>query len=273
MAWPRTFPRSGAALIAAALAVTGCAGQEDSLASGSTGRHGHGGSGPVVVATTTWQGAFARAAGAEDVTVVVPASAQHAPDYDPRPSDLVAVAEADFVLYAPYEPYAGQITEAAGADAELVEMAPDNDPETVNAEVTRLGELFGTQDAAAAWLSGFEEEYQELGATVRAAWPGDTPPAVVTQVFTAWAADLAGAETRATFGPEPPTAGQLAELSAAHPELVIDNAHMTQGAVLPDSDTVQVDIVNYPGEDLDLLSVHRAAAEALAGALAGAAVR
>ncbi|WP_395365701.1 hypothetical protein ACHGLA_32410 [Streptomyces sp. YH02] len=46
---------------------------------------------PVVVATTTWEGAFAKAAGAEDVTVIVPQSVHHAPDatsvgtYGPEP--------------------------------------------------------------------------------------------------------------------------------------------------------------------------------------------
>ena len=43
----------------------------------------------------------------------MPTSVHHAPDYDPKPSDLTAVAEADFVLYAPFEPFAAKIKEAA----------------------------------------------------------------------------------------------------------------------------------------------------------------
>ncbi|MCY0950061.1 metal ABC transporter solute-binding protein, Zn/Mn family [Streptomyces sp. H27-S2] len=222
---------------------------------------------PVVVVTTTWEGAFAKAAGAEDVKVIVPQSVQHAPDYDPKPSDLAAVAKADFVLYAPFEPYAAKIKEAAGSKAKLVEVNLDNDPDKVNAEVAKLGALFGTEEAAARWKTGFDTEYAKLNTELRAAWPGGKAPSVVTQVFTAWAAKLAGATTVGTFGPEAVTPARLAELSAKKPALVLDNAHMSTGTVLPDSGARQLKIVNYPGDDLDLLPVYRnAAAELKKGA-------
>ncbi|RSS78943.1 metal ABC transporter solute-binding protein, Zn/Mn family [Streptomyces sp. WAC06614] len=223
---------------------------------------------PVVVVTTTWEGAFAKAAGAEDVKVIVPQSVHHAPDYDPKPSDLAAVAKADFVLYAPFEPYAAKIKEAAGSKAKLVEVNLDNDPDKVKAEVDKLGALFGTADAATKWKSGFDTEYAKLNKDVQAAWPGGKSPSVVTQVFTAWAAKLAGATPVGTYGPEAVTPAQLAELSAKKPALVLDNAHMSTGTVLPDSGAKQVKIVNYPGEDLDLLPVYRNAAAELKKAMA-----
>ncbi|MEV7560923.1 zinc ABC transporter substrate-binding protein [Streptomyces sp. NPDC089795] len=222
---------------------------------------------PVVVVTTTWEGAFAKAAGAEDVKVIVPQSVHHAPDYDPKPSDLAAVAKADFVLYAPFEPYAAKIKEDAGSKAKLVEVALDNDPDKVKAEVDKLGALFGTADAAAQWKTGFDTEYAKLNKEVQAAWPGGRSPSVVAQVFTAWSAKLAGATPVGTYGPEAVTPAQLAELSAKKPELVLDNAHMSTGTVLPDSGAKQVKIVNYPGEDLELLAVYRNAAAELKKAM------
>ncbi len=222
---------------------------------------------PVVVVTTTWEGAFARAAGAEDVKVIVPQSVHHAPDYDPKPSDLAAVAKADFVLYAPFEPYAAKIKEAAGSKAKLVEVNLDNDPDKVKAEVDELAALFGTPDAAAKWKAGFDEEYGTLNKDLRTAWPGGKSPSVVAQVFTAWSAKLAGATTVGTYGPEAVTPAQLAALSARKPSLVLDNAHMSTGTVLPDSGAKQVRIVNYPGEDLDLLAVYRNAAAELKKAM------
>lgn len=69
---------------------------------------------PRVVASTNWVAAFARAAGALDVTVIAPASVQHPPDYDPRPSDLAAIARADWVLLAGYEGFAKRMEEALG---------------------------------------------------------------------------------------------------------------------------------------------------------------
>lgn len=223
---------------------------------------------PVVVVTTSWEGAFAKAAGAEDVKVIVPSSVHHAPDYDPKPSDLAAVAKADFVLYAPFEPYAAKIKEAAGSKAKLVEVNLDNDPEKAAAEVARLGGLFGTQDAAKAWKSGFDTEYAKLNAELKGAWPGGQSPTAVAQVFTAWSAKLAGATTVGTYGPEAVTPAQLAELSKKQPALVLDNAHMSTGTVLPDSGARQVKIANYPGDDLDLLSVYRNAAAELKKAMA-----
>lgn len=261
------------ALSTAALLLAGCGTTQD--AKDHKGHQDHqdhqvAGHKPVVVATTTWEGALAKAAGAEDVTVIVPQSVHHAPDYDPKPSDLAAVAKADFVLYAPFEPYAAKITEAAGSTAKLVEVKLDNDPAEAGAEVTRLGGLFGTKDAAAQWKARLDGEVKKLNDDLKAAWPGGRRPAVVAQVFTAWAAGLAGATPVGTYGPDPVTPAQLAALSAKKPALVLDNAHMSTGTVLPDSGAKQVEIVNYPGADLDLLPVYRNAAAELKKAMSGA---
>ncbi|WAX77951.1 metal ABC transporter substrate-binding protein [Streptomyces sp. KMM 9044] len=249
------------------LTATGCgsdkADSSDASTSGKTDADT-----PVVVATTTWEGAFAKAAGAEDVKVIVPSSAQHAPDYDPKPSDLTAVAGADFVLYAPFEPYAEKIKEAAGSDAKLVEVNLDNDADKVSTEVARLGELFGTGDAATQWNASFESEYGTLQKQLKEAWPGGNAPTVVAQVFSLWSAKLAGAEVSGTYGPEAVTAKQLSELSGKKPAYVFDNVHMTTGEVLPDSGAKQVEIVNYPGKDLDLMTVYKNAAETIEKALA-----
>ncbi|MYV64806.1 ABC transporter substrate-binding protein [Streptomyces sp. SID2131] len=247
--------------------LTGC-GDEGTASRGSED-HTAAGHKPVVVATTTWEGAFARAAGAEDVTVIVPQSVHHAPDYDPKPSDLAAIAKADFVLYAPFEPYAAQIKEAAGSKAELVEVNLDNEPAKAAAEVARLGGLFGTKEAAGQWKTRLDGEVRKLNGDLEAAWPDGKSPSVVTQVFTAWAAGLAGATPVGTYGPEAVTPAQLAALSAKKPAFVLDNAHMSTGTVLPGSGAKQVEIVNYPGRDLDLLAVYRNAAAELKKAMAG----
>lgn len=261
------------ALSAALALVTGCGhdtgdgtGNDTAAKDAKPGRHG---GKPVVVVTTTWEGAFAKAAGAEDVKVIVPQSVHHAPDYDPKPSDLAAVGKADFVLYAPFEPYAAKIKEAAGSKAALVEVDLDNDADKVKGEVARLGKLFGTEGAAAQWTASFDAEYAKLSKDVQGSWPGGKSPAVVSQVFTTWSAKLAGATAVGTYGPEAVTPAQLAELSGKKPALVLDNAHMSTGTVLPDSGARQIEIVNYPGEDLDLLPVYRNAAAGLKKAMGG----
>ncbi|MFD6227664.1 ABC transporter substrate-binding protein [Streptomyces sp. NPDC060232] len=263
----RTRVRIPAVLtLSAALFLTAGCGNDASSASGGKPELPRTGK-PSVVVTTTWEGALAKAAGAQDIKVIVPQSVHHAPDYDPKPSDLAAVSKADFVLYAPFEPYAAKIKEAAGSEAKLVEVELDNDPDKVSAEVGRLAGLFGTADDAAQWKTGFDAEYAKLNKELQAGWPGGRSPSVVTQVFTAWSAKLAGATTVGTYGPEAVTPAQLAELAAKKPSLVLDNAHMSTGAVLPDSGAKQVRIVNYPGDDLDLLPVYRNAAAELKKAM------
>ncbi|MER6516958.1 metal ABC transporter solute-binding protein, Zn/Mn family [Streptomyces sp. NPDC060334] len=254
------------ALSAALSLVTGCGDGAESAPAAASGTPARSGA-PVVVVTTTWEGAFAKAAGVADPKVIVPQSVHHAPDYDPKPSDLAAVAKADFVLYAPFEPYAAKIKEAAGSRAKLVEVNLDNDPDKAKAEVARLAGLFGTQGAAAKWTASFDTEYAALVKDVQSARPGGKSPSVVSQVFTTWAAKLSGAAPVGTYGPEAVTPAQLAELSAKKPALVLDNAHMTTGVVLPDSGAKQVEIVNYPGADLELLPVYRNAAAELKKAM------
>ncbi|MFF9117586.1 metal ABC transporter solute-binding protein, Zn/Mn family [Streptomyces massasporeus] len=254
--------------LSTALVLTATACGSDKADSADTSTSGKkNGDAPVVVATTTWEGAFAKAAGAKDVKVIVPSSAQHAPDYDPKPSDLTAIAGADFVLYAPFEPYAEKIKDAAGSDAKLVEVNLDNSADKASAEVTRLGKLFGTEDAAAQWDTSFRGEYGTLRKELKDAWPDGKAPAVVAQVFSVWSAKMAGAEVAGTYGPEAVTAQQLSDLAKKKPAYVFDNVHMTTGKVLPDSGAKQVEIVNYPGKDLDLMAVYKNAADTIKKAM------
>ncbi|WP_431683071.1 metal ABC transporter solute-binding protein, Zn/Mn family [Kitasatospora sp. KL5] len=262
MAHNRVPVRHLVALSAGLLLLTACGSTSSSADNGRP-------AGPVVVATTTWEAALAKAAGATNVKVLVPAQVKHAPDYELKPSDLTAVAGADFVLYASFEPFAGRIKEAAGSKAKPVEVTLDNHRDATATEVTRLGAAFGTEQAAARWNTAFAAEYEKLARQVKAEWPAGKAPVVVTQTFTSWAADLAGVQPAGSYGPEAVTPAQLAELSAKKPQFVLENAGMSTGTVLPGSGAKQIDIVNYPGEGLDMLAVYRSAAEQLRKALSG----
>ncbi|WP_233608740.1 metal ABC transporter substrate-binding protein [Nocardia stercoris] len=238
---------------------TGCGSSSD--------EHPH--SGPRVVAASSWEAAFAKAAGASDVTVIVPASIKHAPDYDPKPSDLAEVAHADYVLYAQFEGFAGKIKDAAGSHAKLVEVNLDNAKDTMESEVRRLGDTFGTRPAADAWITGFETEYSRLSGDIKAAWQGGQPPKVVQQTFLDFAAQMSGAQVLGTYGPAPVTPGQVADLSAKNPQFVFDNEQMSTGPVLPGSAAKQIALTNYPSQDQDLLSVYRDTATKITAALRG----
>ncbi|GAA2980204.1 metal ABC transporter substrate-binding protein [Actinokineospora diospyrosa] len=244
----------GIVALGAVLVLTAC-GDAQGTAQQATGNQGK-----KVVAATAWEGALAKAAGAGEVKVIVPASVVHAADYEPKPSDLVAVSEADVVLYAEFEGFAGKLKEAAGGDARVEAVVLDNKPDVVRSEVRKLAALLDTKQAAEEWIAKFDRKISELSVRSKGK--------VVSQAFVTYMAEITGLEVVGTFGPQPITPAQVADLAAKEPALVLDNAHMpTSGGVLPDTGAKQVEIVNYPGADLDLLSVYTTNADRITAAL------
>lgn len=248
------------------LSTTGCGNTETApAAEGSpTPPPATSATGPKVVASTTWVGALARAAGAGDVAVIAPANLQHPPDYDPKPSDLAAVAGADYILYADFDGFAGKLKDAAGGHGTLVSVQLENTPKSIHTEVLRLAETFHTGPAATAWLANFDRVYAQLSAEVKRA--AGKPRPAVSQAFMAYWADFAGLTVVGTYGPQPVTPSQLAELSAKKPAVVLANAHLP-GTNPEIEGARRVDLINYPGSDLDLLGVFRINAARLVAAL------
>lgn len=248
--------RALAVLLALSSLVAACGDDDagDASSDPSTATDASDADAPHVVVSTSWVAAFARAAGVDEVTIVAPVNLQHPPDYDPRPSDLAAVADADYVLLAGFEGFAERLTEATGSNAEVITINAENTPETIRAEVRALAEELGTTDEAEAWIAAFDERIAELQADLDAARP-EPAPTVVAHVFMAYWADFAGLDVVGTYGPAPATASQLAELTAAAPDLLFANAHVPAGATFDDLGAVTVDIVNFPGPELDLLWV------------------
>jgi zinc transport system substrate-binding protein len=245
------------ALIAGLSAITACGSDGQSQAH----------QGPRVVAASTWEAAFAKAAGATDVTVIVPAAIKHAPDYDPKPSDLAAVSRANFVLYAQFEGFANKLEDAAGSSAKLVELNLDNSRVNVDKQVQHLGDLFGTRAAADTWVRNFDIRYGRLAARIKAAWRNGQPPTVVEETFMDFAAQLSGARVLGKYGPDEITVKQVADLSALGPQFVFSNAQMDTGTVLPGTPVRQLDLTNYPIENDDLLTVYSDTADKIIAAL------
>lgn len=222
----------------------------------------------AVVASTTWTGAYASLAGATDITVIAPTSVLHPPDYDPRASDLVAAADADLVVYAEFESFATRLVDAAGSDATAFAVTLENTTATIETEVMRLAAELGTTDQARANLDEFLPAAEALGAEV-AELVSDPAPIAVTEVFMTYWAQWAGLESAGSFGPQPLTAGDLAGMLDLSPTLVIDNLHVPGGQALEAEGIPRIELINYPGEDLDLLAVFRHNHDLFAAALAG----
>ncbi|GAB1409321.1 hypothetical protein MASR1M90_04750 [Desulfovibrionales bacterium] len=222
---------------------------------------------PVVVAATSWAAAFARAAGAEQVVVIAPENLQHPADYDPKPTDLLRLQRADFLVLGGFEGFANRLREAAASSAVVVQVHLDNSPETIRTEVLRLGELFGTQDAAHAFVQRFEQECAALRSELRDAMHGKSTRAVAHTFMTTWA-DFAGLDLLDTYGPGLLQPSDVLRLSSLRPDFVLDNGHMPGGAPIAEASQARlVTLINFPGTGMDLLDVFRANARALAEAI------
>jgi zinc transport system substrate-binding protein len=211
-----------------------------------------------VVASTPWVGAMARAAGASDVRVIAPAGLVHPPDYDPRPSDLVAVAAASYVLSAGYEGFASRLAAAAAPGAVQVKVRTSYEPAVVEEELLRLGRLFGTVQRAQASVEDYRAAWQAGRQALVSVVAGAPPRAAVHRFMTPWL-DLLGVQPVAVFGPGALSPTELARLKSLGITLVIDNAHDAQGAVLTEvSGARYVKLVNFPAAGEGLADVVRA---------------
>lgn len=210
---------------------------------------------PKVVVTTAWEGMYAAAAGAVDITVIVPPETPNPSDFEPSPEQLSSAAEADFLLYSQAEPFAQQARDAASSATDAIAVNTDNTAANVIAEVTRLGVLFGTTETASAWVEKFEAAMAGFASEIHSQIGADEP-VVAAQVNTTWLASMISSRI-ATFGPEAPTESALGLLAALEPSIVLNEASTTTGPVLPDSSAPQVTVLNQPDEGLDLIALYR----------------
>ncbi len=226
--------------------------------------------GPHVLASTSWVGAIAKLAGAHDVTVVAPSNLQHPPDYDPKPSDLAKAADADFVLLAGFEGFATRLKEAAGSDAEVITVEPAYAPDKIEAQVQELAAKWGTEEHSAEHFEEYRAAYEKASEATKSAIAGATP-VVVAQAYVAEWAVFAGLTPAGVYGEmNMPTPDDVAKLVALKPAFVFENSHMPMGADLVSaSGATKVELVNFPGDDLDMMKVIETNQATITKALAG----
>ena len=220
---------------------------------------------PRVVASTNVVGAFARAAGATNVTLVAPASVRDASHYDPRQSDLAAARNADYVVYSSADESVARLRQAA-RHAVFIAVTPQPSAATIHEQVTKLARAMSTTPAATKWLAGFDRTYRRLSTRLRAI-PGTRRTRVVAHRNMPWWTDFAGVQLVGTYGPAALTRSEIARLKRTSPDLVFDDATSPVGRVLGSTGARVVELVNAPTGGRDLLEVFRRNAQAIELAL------
>ncbi|MGI6566791.1 MAG: zinc ABC transporter substrate-binding protein [Firmicutes bacterium] len=208
---------------------------------------------PVVVASTSWVALMVKAAGIDDVTILAPIELRHPPEYDYLPSDIALVTQADYLVWAGYEPFIKKLVEAANLPAErIVQTVTTNTPDNLREQTRKLAAVFGTEDRQAQW----EEDFNAFTARLeqRALEQKTADVAVLVnfhqQAFVRWL----GYDVIGVFTPDEMSPAKMAELAKLGPAMVIDNYHNPSGeGIAAIADVPYVQLANFPSKELDSL--------------------
>lgn len=200
----------------------------------------------VVVASTSWTGAIARAAGADEVRVLASLELKHPPEYDYRPADITKLGEATAVVYAGYEPFMKKLLAAAGyPESKTVKVTTTNTPENLIRQARLLAEKLGTENKEAQWEGRFEKVTADLLQKAEAKNVAGTKVLVQQhqQPFVKWL----GYQVVGVFSAEELTPAKVMEYAGLKPDLVIDNYHNPQGKPIVEvANCEYVELINFP---------------------------
>lgn len=217
-----------------------------------------------VVTSTSWTGAFARAAGAEEVAVLAPYDLTHPPEYELRPGDIRTVMNADLVVYAGYENMVERLLDAAGdADAQALQITTVHSMGAMTASITAIAEAIGTEDAAQASIEEIAAFLGEWSEAVSGYGLDEAP--VLVHFHQRALAEQLGMNVAGVFGPGPLEARQIDELTKAEPALIVDNGHNPVAQPIAETTGAPVSVwFNFPGVEgtrtlLDIFEMNRAA--------------
>lgn len=203
---------------------------------------------PRVVASTSWTGAIAEAAGADVVRILAPIELRHPPEYDFRPGDIRHAVEADYIVWAGYEVFMRNLYQAAAIDEERILLVhTNNTPPMLKSIVRELAETLGTQEHFAVWEEELDETAARLIEGARRRNAGNTR--AVVHVHFLVLAEWLGYEIVDQIGMAEMSPGRLREILAKNPDLVIDNWHNSTGEPLRGQVEEYVTWINFPGRD------------------------
>ena len=218
----------------------------------------------VVVAATSWTAAFVRAAGfTGQLHTLAPASFQHPPEYELKPSDIRIIASADIIVFAGYERMAVQLKDAvAKKNAILIQITTDYSLNTIKDSLNRLAAVFGTGAAAESSITMLTGYFSSLKSDL--ALKGAAGKDIICHALQVPFLRELGFSVRAVYGPAPLEPSQLKTLSGFNPLFIVDNWHNQIAKPLKDlyPKTPIAVFINFPGQDgtvslMDVLQYNR----------------
>jgi zinc transport system substrate-binding protein len=201
-----------------------------------------------VVATTAWTAAYAMAAGAEDVRVLTPYEMIHPSEYELRPGDISHLNNAEIVIYAGYEIMMGEIrTGLKIPDEKMLRIQTSYNLNEMEESVMLIARQLGTEVTAEKNLADIRQAMED--AQNKLIENGFDDENAVVHFFQQSFLSAVGIKTLAVFGPAPPEARQILEITRTNATLIVDNAHNPSGGALRETmpGAAYVSLLNFPG--------------------------
>lgn len=202
----------------------------------------------IVVATTSWTAAFAKAAGAKNVVVLAPMMMAHPSEYELRAVDIPMIKHARIIIYAGYETMVKRLKSGMDLKQEaLLKIDTDYSMATMEKSIMDIAQRLGTERTALQNIDSIRHLITQGRSQFDKSGLNATP--VLVNFFQQSIAKELGFEVAGIFGPSNLEAGDINKMVKARSGLIIDNEHNPVGLPLTivKSDNSYKQLLNFPG--------------------------
>jgi zinc transport system substrate-binding protein len=199
-----------------------------------------------IVATNSWTKAFVSLAGAESVQIAS-ANMKHPPEYELKPSDVLKINNADFIVYAGYEVMMKTVFDSfKKPEDQLIKIRTSYVPAVLKKSVMKIASRTGTTKLAKKNITEYKNEFNSAVKILKEKGLYGAP--VIVQFHLKPIIEALGFNILAVIGPAPLEASQIVYMSKLKPALIIDNAHNPVAAPIAEvTGATTIKLINFPG--------------------------
>ncbi|MGL1893174.1 MAG: hypothetical protein OCD02_16185 [Spirochaetaceae bacterium] len=200
-----------------------------------------------VITTTSWTAAFAKLAGAENITMLAPMDMKHPPEHEVTIKELQMIKDADYMVFAGYEAMVPRVKQSLGksSNVKLIQIKTFNDFKTIEESVLKIADEIGTMDIALKNLKAVKAFFDS--------WKNELKGKDLTNIPVHFHQQKLlrslGIKPSMVYGPAPPSLGEIKKSLELKPLIIIDNIHNKKAGVFMEQKPTPTIIswINFPG--------------------------
>lgn len=202
-----------------------------------------------IVATNSWTAAFAQMAGVIP-DQLAPSEMQHPPEYDLKPSDVIKIKNADFLIFAGYENLMKTVFQSFNKDEEkLIKIKTSYVPKVLEESVLKIAANSQSVEVAEKNVSQYKNEFEKSINLINES--GLYGSEVIVHFHLKSLIEALGFKVIGVFGPTPLEARQIKDMVDLSPDLIIDNYHNPLGKPLAEiTKKRRIELKNFPDKNV-----------------------